>query len=213
MQTTPNSLARILGCALLTLTLAAPVAAQTTVCDVGAWTNDMAGPIDVYAEPDAGSAVLGQLPIVTAETPADYEYPVQFTIKAANRGWLKIEGANDDYNVSGTVPARKVYGGTGWIKSDRARVGVQSARGYAEPDTSSQRVLDLKDSWLTEVGRIRNILACSGDWLLIDYAIEGQRADQEPAAVPQQERLTGQAWFKGICSIQETTCDMTSVDQ
>lgn len=186
-----------------------------TTCDLGAWAgNEPKAGIDVRAAPSLQSAVLGQLP--TADPPGgpEYDYSVLFRIIEANGDWLKITGASDDYNADETRQARPVYAGEGWIPADAARIGIQSGRGYQRPDAASARLVDLGSDWLTEMGRIRRIAACSGEWVLLDFTIDRRReAGGGLTEMRADQQTTGQAWFRGVCSSQETTCDMRSVDE
>lgn len=134
----------------------------------------------------------------------------------ARPGWLRIRNARDREGSDrdgNELPPRPIYRGEGWIRSHLAQIGVQSSLGYARPDARSPRVLDLKGQWLTEAGWVNGIRACSGEWLLLDFVLENRgRAGGAPAAGRSAPVTTGTAWFRGICSIQETTCDMRSVD-
>lgn len=103
---------------------------------------------------------------------------------------------------------RPVYQGEGWIEAGDMQVGVQSARGYARPDAGSERLLDLKGDWLRDRVALRGIVACDGEWLLLDYEMRNDEAGAAGAEGPQ----AGRAWFRGICGSEETSCDMRSVD-
>lgn len=186
-----------------------PAVPGPTACDFYAWTNNELPSITLRAAPADDAPAIGTLPTTGAdeapETDDDY-YSVGFQVTEARDGWLHITGANDD---NSTKP-RPVPAGSGWIRASEARVGIQSARGYARPDPASARLLDLGQDWLTERGAIRQILACDGDWLLLDYAL---LVDRKFEPLPPSERVTRRAWFRGVCSVEETTCDMRSVDQ
>ena len=89
------------------------------------------------------------------------------------------------------------------------QVGVQSARGYARPDAGSERLLDLKGDWLRDRVALRGIVACDGEWLLLDYEM---RNDEKLEPLAPKDRKRGRAWFRGICGSEETSCDMRSAD-
>ncbi len=186
------------------------VPTEPSQCAVEGWVSfAFDAPVPVYDAPSEAANIRGYLP--NDSNSDDDRYSVEFEVTEARPGWLHIrnaqdrEGSDRDGNA---LPPRPVYRGEGWIRSHLAQIGVQSSLGYVRPDTRSPRVLDLEGQWLTEVGQILGIRACSGDWLLLDFMIE----DRDAAVGVRAPPATGTAWFRGICSIQETTCDMRSVD-
>lgn len=186
--------------------------AGPTACSFSGWTTNEKLEIAVRAAPSAQAAAVGSLPTTRGESPdpdIDY-YSVTFDVTEARDGWLKIRNASDDMTGGDVSRPRPVYRGEGWIEAADAQVGIQSARGYARPDAGSERLLDLKDDWLTERAALRGIAACQGEWLLLDYELRNS-ADWEPLAP--KDRTRGRAWFRGVCSSAETTCDMRSVDK
>lgn len=185
-----------------------------TACQFDGWTNSLKSAIPVRNSPSSDAAQVGMLPVTADEEESEYTYSVKFQVTQAHNGWLRIEQANDDYNLGEGAPPREVYRGSGWIRSDDARVGIQSARGYARPDSKSERLLDLGGDWLTERAQIQGIAACSGEWLLLDYQLNTRATPQGGLQdIPEQDRRTARAWFRGVCSNEETTCDMRSVDK
>ncbi|HWT62481.1 MAG TPA: hypothetical protein VN150_07825 [Ochrobactrum sp.] len=186
-----------------------------TACAFSAWTNDDKASIEVRAAPSGDSKLVGHIPTVSTDQEAEYAYSISFDVLETQDGWLKIANASDAYNEeSDDYVPRTVYKGEGWIKSDAAKVGIQSARGFLKPDPESERLLDIGSDWLTDMGRINNILACHENWVLIDYTVLRKRMPgEELVELASNEQLTGRAWFRGLCSNAETTCDMKSVDQ
>lgn len=183
-----------------------------TTCGFSGWTNDQKPAIQVRASPSAQSNVVGTLPTTRgdgADPTIDY-YSVTFDVTEAHDGWLKIKNASDAKTGNDQPRPRPVYQGEGWIEAADARVGIQSARGYARPDASSERLLDLGSDWLTERATLQGIVACNGEWLLLDY--EMRNSDKFEPLAP-KDRTRGRAWFRGICESSETTCDMRSVDK
>lgn len=177
--------------------------ARETRCDLGGWTAPMKDdPIPVHAAPKAEARVVGTLPTAT---PPEIDYVVEFSIIGSRDGWLKISEANDEKNQE---YARPIYRGVGWIRGSAARLGIQSGRGYARPDIRSERLLDLKDAWLTDKAFIVGVVGCSGEWVLVDY-----RFYSEPGTRDRQPARPYRAWFRGVCSVAETSCDMPSVDR
>lgn len=195
---------------------ASKVAAWTpvgpTACSFSGWTTNEKPAIQVRAAASAKADVVGSLPTTRGDGPdpnIDY-YSVSFDVTDARDGWLKIRNANDDKTGDEQSKPRPVYRGEGWIEAADAQVGIQSARGYARPDAGSERLLDLRDDWLTERATLRGIAACEGEWLLLDY--EMRNSDKFEPLEP-KDRTRGRAWFRGVCSSSETTCDMRSVDK
>ncbi|MEN4922609.1 hypothetical protein ABE485_28325 [Achromobacter spanius] len=192
--------------------VAAWTPAGPTACGFSGWTTNEKPAIPVRAAASAQAEVLGSLPTTRGDSPdpdIDY-YSVTFDVTEARDGWLKIRNASDDMTGGEVSRPRPVYQGEGWIEAADAQVGIQSARGYARPDVASERLLDLGDDWLTERATLRGIAACQGDWLLLDY--EMRHSDKWELLAP-EDRTRGRAWFRGVCSTAETTCDMRSVDK
>jgi hypothetical protein len=189
--------------------------AGATACNLGAWTNnDLPGPIVVRAAPAPDAPVIGTLPLTDRANDPVHEYSITFRITGTAPGWLRIARAQDrDLGDLGLKP-RPVPAGEGWIPDDAARFGIQSARGHARPDPASPRLLDLGHGWLTELGRIERVLGCDGAWVLIEARLRLRREANDALtelAPADQPRL--RAWFRGACPIEETTCDMPSVDE
>lgn len=190
--------------------------AGSTTCAFGAWANYEKPSITVREAPSANAKALGQIPTKPAAGEPEYAYSVTFDVKQAQDGWLKIANASDAYNEEAfpDQAPRKVYKGEGWIRADDAHVGIQSARGYLKPDAASQRLVDLGSDWLTEMGKIQGIRACHENWVLLDYLVDRKRSPQDEIVERAKgEQLAGRAWFRGLCDVQETTCDMKSVDR
>lgn len=185
-----------------------------TACAFGAWlVADGGADVPVRAVPANDGAVLGTLPAEPRSDPT-YEYPIEFDLVATKDGWVKIANASDENNVGSGAPIRPIFRGEGWIPSNRARLGIQSSRGYAGPGTDSRRILDFADRWLTEVATIERILGCDGEWVLLEVAV-GPILGPDGQAIPPERRKTEprRAWFRGVCSNAITTCDMPDVDR
>lgn len=192
---------------------------EATTCDLAAWPSyRLSTPLVVRSAPDAQAVALGAIPTRAQER--EYPHSVRFQVKEARRGWLKIADASDAYNEGETdaddrpLPVRTVYSGEGWIPADAAQFAIQSARGFARPDRAGERVLDLGDDWVTDMGRVTAIRACGRDgWVLVDYVIQRESVGGALQALPANRIRTGTAWFQGVCGAEETTCDMASVDR
>jgi hypothetical protein len=192
--------------------VAAWVPPGPTACSFSGWTANEKPAIPVRASPSAQAEAVGSLPTTRGDGPdpdIDY-YSVTFDVTEARDGWLKIKNASDAMTGNEESRPRPVYQGEGWIEATDAKVGIQSARGYARPDAGSERLVDLGSDWLTERAALRGIVACQGEWLLLDYEM---RQSEKWELLAPNDRTQGRAWFRGICTSEETTCDMRSVDK
>lgn len=183
--------------------------AAETQCKLQAWVSD-ANPrgVEVHAAPSATTQVLGTLPPYLTTTQEGYAFGVPLSIAGSRDGWVRIANARDDSSFTG-APERPTYAGTGWIPATALRFAVQSGRGYVRPDAKSKRIVDLGSDWLTEMGKIDRVLACSGDWALLEFTLHSRRdpATEALKELPSNERNRQRAWFRRICAAQETTCE------
>lgn len=182
------------------------VPAAQTACTLEGWAvdRDPRG-LNVRAAPSAQARVLGTLPpLSVSEDRPDFGVP--FRITASRDGWLRIEGARDDPARSGE-PARPTYAGGGWISGGFVRFKVQSAHGHRAADAGSERLVDLGDDALTDLARLTRVVACSGDWALVEFVPEKRRDPATQALLDATDRSPRRAWFRGICANQETSCD------
>jgi len=183
---------------------------EPSQCTVKAWVSLAFDPsVTVYGSPSETASVRGYLP--NGSTSDNDRSNVEFEVTEARPGWLHISNSQDRRGLDregNALPPRSIYRGEGWIRSHLAQIGVQSSLGYVRPDASSQRVLDLKGKWLTDVGQVLGIRACAGEWLLLDFMSE----DRDPAMGGRVSSATGTAWFRGICSNQEAICGTRPVD-
>jgi len=181
---------------------------KPTQCDLGGWVSSPEA-VTVRAQPDENAASLGTLPPMI-KTPDAFHYGVELTIHGSHNGWLIISGAQDDPELSGQ-PARPVYSGSGWIPGSAVSFSVQSDTGYARPGATSTVVATFDGAWLTEVGDIDRVVACNGEWALLDFHRVRERNETtdilETLTPEEQAASQNRAWFRNICPVQETTCD------
>ena len=185
------------------------VPTEETSCKFAGWAidRDPSG-IKVRAAPSSRAAVRGTLPPYVRGP--DRYFGVELDITGSHDGWLRIDGAKDDPERSGRPP-RATYSGAGWVHGSRLMFVIQSGAGYARPDITSRQLVNLDQEWLTEMGKIRLVVACYKDWALVEFELERRRnpvtnalEDLSPA---ERKASRGRAWFRGICWSQETTCD------
>jgi hypothetical protein len=68
-------------------------------------------------------------------------------------------------------------------------------------------------AWLTDMASIERLLGCDGPWVLVEARQRRRVGQADPLAeIPAAERPLLRAWFRGVCSAEETTCDMRGVD-
>ncbi|MCG7871946.1 MAG: hypothetical protein JAZ11_07555 [Candidatus Thiodiazotropha lotti] len=183
-----------------------------TECRIEGWSKetDQHG-LQVHASAELDAQVVGTLPAYVINFDS-HNFGIEFQIIGSQQDWLKIRGAKDDPNRS-KLPLRATYPGIGWIPGKQVAFMVQSGSGHQHPDAGSPKLLDLKGDWLTSMGRVEQVIACSGEWALLDYSLGKQRNPQTLALkrLTETERQTtqGRAWFRGICANQETTCEFS----
>jgi Bacterial SH3 domain len=166
-----------------------PRSAGAAVCTISGWATDPdPGGLNVRAGPSATARIIGRLP--APETVEDTQRFVGFDVTESRGGWFRIRNAyrwSADAGAPSTLPS-------GWISGRYLDFQVQSEVAYAAPDPAS-RVVAM--AWEDANGfhelRTRGPLECRGEWVRLSVA--GRDG---------QER---EAWVRGICGIQETTCD------
>ena len=181
-----------------------------TECRLEGWSKstDQHGQ-HVRSSAGAHSEVVGNLPPYVFNFDS-YNYGVEFQIIGSHLGWIKIAEAKDDPRRS-NLPLRPTYSGVGWIPGESVDFAVQSGSGHLRPDAQSSKAIDLKGDWLTSMGSVNQVVACSGEWVLLDYSLKRQRNQQtlKLQKLTEEERRSsrGRAWFRGVCANQETTCE------
>jgi hypothetical protein len=150
------------------------VPSTETKCQIEGWSKEPhQNGLQVRSSTEKNAEVIGTLPgyVINFDS---HNFGIEFDIIGSDHGWLKISGAKDDPNRS-NLPLRATYSGIGWIPGESVEFMVQSGSGYLRPDPESTKALDLKGDWLTSMGRIERVIACSGEWVLLDYSLSKQR--------------------------------------
>jgi hypothetical protein len=181
-----------------------------TECHIEGWSKaTQQQGLPVRASVGASAQIVGTLPAYVLNFDS-YNFGVEFQILGSHQGWFKINGAKDDPHRS-NQPLRATYPGIGWIPGESVAFRVQSGSGHLRPDGESPKQLDLQGDWLTSMGEIEQVIACSGEWVLLDYILRKQRNQQTLAlkrlSAAEQQASQGRAWFRGVCANQETTCE------
>ena len=200
------------------LVLAAPSNAEDALsvqrsCSINGWTNnDFGADIQVRSAPVMDAAIIGQLPFTTNNSvDGNRIYSVRFDITGSVNGWLQIDNISDDYNARTTDRLAHTEVKSGWVPADSVRFRIQSARGFESPQQTVAKLIDLKDDRASDMGDIEKVIACEGQWVLIDFRIKYRREDDgRLVALSPDARTKHRAWFRGICGNEETACDIPS---
>lgn len=182
--------------------------ATTRACDIPAWIHD-ADPqgVAVRAAPTADSPIRARLPSMV-ET--EYAFPISIGITASEAGWFHIETPAYDPDPLGP-PAPEMPDVQGWVDATQVVVIVQGKHGRAAPTKTAAVLDEFQDGWLSDSAVIDRVLDCDGQWIKVEYRhLVEDRSTTPPASVPVGPAR--QAWFTGLCAIQETTCDMPGTD-
>jgi hypothetical protein len=149
--------------------------------------------------------------------PKKYERDVgaDFSIIGSHNGWLRISGARDYAALLYDFASRKTYSGIGWVHGSRVRFSIQSGIGFQCPNKTSPQLINVSDVWLDEIADLTKVVACQGKWVLVDYKHRKRKKTNGKAKTTLSKRKlkTGRAWFRGVCSVQETTCDGVDPDR
>jgi hypothetical protein len=174
---------------------AAPSAAPGSIwvigCHFSGWSSDLdPNGLNVRAGPSANARIVGTLP--PPETHPDNEtlFGVTFDVVGTRDGWFLIENArrwSDAGRGPSTLPS-------GWISGRYLAFQLQTDKVFAAPSPNAPVLLASWDDngTLTQF-RYRHPTDCNGEWVRLTAIGPDGR-----------ER---QGWVRGICGIQETTCD------
>ena len=166
-------------------------APQTGVCAFSGWSSDLdPHGLNVRAGPSSTARVVGTLPPPEDHPDNETQFGATFDVVEARDGWFRIENARR-WSQEGSGPSTLP---SGWISGRYLHFQLMTDKAFAAPDPSSPVVLTSWDDsgTLTQFG-YRNPTSCSGEWVRLTVVDRNGR-----------ER---QGWVRGICGIQETTCD------
>lgn len=160
-------------------------------CFFGGWSGDKDPKgLNVRAGPSADAAIVGTLPPPTTDKDNDRDWATGFAVLESRNGWFRIGNA---YNEGISDRSRKYP--EGWIHGSKLGFELQSDLAFAAPDPASAPVVT---DWQDKDGAyhrftFRTPVRCKGHW--VQLHVKGHDG---------VERL---AWARGICDVQETTCD------
>jgi hypothetical protein len=95
---------------------------------------------------------------------------------------------------------------------------MQTRLGFSAASHDSGILIDGRPDQFLEGWSQRGVVACTGDWVLIDWTEPpgtppGQRpAAWAEAALLSERPLILRAWSTGVCDLMETSCDGVSGD-
>lgn len=160
------------------------------ICDFGGWSADRDPKgLNVRALPSATARIVRILPAPAYDPDFEREMAPSFDVFEARNGWFLI-GVLDT-----NVPGHRTPIPWGWIHGSKIDFAVQSDVAFTAPDPASPVAAT---SWWDEKDgghpfTYRHPIDCKGHWVQLTVAGRDKR-----------ERI---AWTRGVCEIQETTCD------
>jgi hypothetical protein len=155
---------------------------------------------EVRAEPRADAKVLGR---IYGDSPGEDGRPATFEVRDSRDGWLLIEGAADDTQLTGAD--RAMYSGRGWIRGEGVGFGAQASQVFTKPDFAGE--IAAEGEWFDGLPA-EAVLGCDGSWVHARWKIVGlDRMKVNPQAVVSRNPLIVEGWVTGVCNVQETTCD------
>jgi hypothetical protein len=144
--------------------------------------------LEVRAAPSPGAALVGRLP--PPERDEDYAFGTEFRVVEARGGWFRIEDAyrwSQGRDMPSTLPE-------GWIPGSALDFALQTDKAFEAPDPRSRVVAT---SWQAADGAhtftYRLPSDCRGEWVRL--LVTGRDGREQ------------QAWVRGVCGMQATTCD------
>ncbi len=169
-----------------------PVPAGTACAIRGGWSTDgdPAG-LNVRAGPSATAQSVGVLPPPAYSPEFDRLMAVTFDVVETRDGWFRIANAyraDDNAGEPSTLPS-------GWISGRHVGFALQTDVAFAAPDPGSAVVAA---AWMDSDGALRlfeyrHPTECRGEWVRLK--------------VTGHDRVEREAWARGVCNGQETTCD------
>ena len=168
-----------------------PVAPASSRCTFSGWSSDIdPRGLNVRAGPSPTARIVGTLPPPEPGQDIEVDFGATFDVVESRNGWFRIENARR-WSQAGSGPSTLP---SGWISGRYLAFQLQTDKVFALPSPRSPVVLTSWDEngTLTQF-RYRHPTDCRGEW--VELTVIGRDG---------RER---QGWVRGICGIQETTCD------
>lgn len=169
-----------------------PVPAGTACAIRGGWSTDGdPSGLNVRAEPSAGARIVGVLPPPEYSPEFDRVMAVSFDVIETRDGWFRIANAyraDDNASEPSTLPS-------GWISGRHVGFELQTDKAFVAPDPGSAVAAA---AWMDSDGALRlfeyrHPTECRGEWVRLK--------------VTGHDRVEREAWARGVCNSQETSCD------
>lgn len=161
--------------------LASPLIAEQNCQLSGYISSEVPGAPVIFDAPSATATPIGTVPRTE-----DADYGVMggsFLLDNIQGDYAHITNVDAWYSSDETGPG-------GWILASDIVFTVQSTKGFAAADATSEVTYET-DDWIYH-DQIDTLLGCQDEWAHLRFTdAKGQHT----------------AWMRGICSNQETTCD------
>ena len=168
-----------------------PFLEGSDTCAIEAWVidKDPKG-LNVRAAPSANAPVVGTLPPMEYDPDFGRKFGAGVKLLESRNGWFRIGDPGWSRNLGGDPDGPK-----GWIFGRYIDFALQTDKAFERPDPGSPVVAT--SWWDNKNGQhpfdYRLPRECRGEW--VRMLVKGHDGP---------ERL---GWVRGICAIQETTCD------
>ena len=185
-----NSAAAVTGPAAGTAATA-QAAPSSAACSFSGWSSDLdPRGLNVRAGPSVDDRILGTLPPPESHPDNETAFGATFDVVESRNGWFRIRNAHR-WSDAGSGPSNLPEG---WISGRYLTFQLMTDKVFAEPRADAPVVLTSwdEDGTLMQF-RYRSPTECRGEWVRLTVIGRDGR-----------ER---QGWVRGICGIQETTCD------
>lgn len=176
------------------LSFAHAAAAETSVCNLSAWSTDPdPNGLAVRSGPGTGHAVIARLP--PAGGVAGYGDAAEVTITGSQNGWFRISDAIMlDY--AGDKPGKVLFKGEGWVSGRYLGLLLNAPTLHRGPSPDAPVVAQLSfiapdGSAIGPDSYTVRLRACKGDWVEVDASFEDRHVH---------------GWATRTCSSQVTTC-------
>ena len=168
-----------------------PQPAQDGICSFSGWSTDPdPRGLNVRAGPSATARILGTLPPPEPGEDVEVDFGATFDVVEARDGWFRIENArrwSQAGQGASTLPS-------GWISGRYLGFQLVTDKAFAEPNSGSPvvAIAFAEDGGLSQFA-YRQPSACRGEWVRL--------------LVTGRDGREREGWVRGVCGLQETTCD------
>jgi hypothetical protein len=165
--------------------------APSAACSFSGWSSDLdPRGLNVRAGPSANDRIVGVLPPPEDHPDNETAFGTTFDVLESRNGWFRIRNAHRWSDAAGSTSRLP----EGWISGRYLTFQLMTDKVFAEPRADAPVVLTSwdEDGTLMQF-RYRSPTECRGEWVRL--TVIGRDGHER------------QGWVRGICGIQETTCD------